>query len=91
MALSACILIKTVPLQTEPVLEKTRSLKGVKKAFIVYGRYDMVAFVEASGYPEIRKLDERDKLGAGRPEHRDARAGLSRLRVSPRVSSSGPG
>jgi DNA-binding Lrp family transcriptional regulator len=56
MTLYACILIKTVPLQTEPVLEKTRSLKGVRKAFIVYGRYDMVAFVEASGYPEIRKL-----------------------------------
>jgi hypothetical protein len=56
MTLNACILIKTVPLQTESVLENTRSLKGVRKAFIVYGRYDMVAFVEASGYPEIRKL-----------------------------------
>ncbi|MGA2199766.1 MAG: Lrp/AsnC ligand binding domain-containing protein [Nitrososphaerales archaeon] len=56
MTLSACILIKTVPLQTESVLEKTKSLKGVRKAFVAYGRYDMVAFVEASGYPEIRKL-----------------------------------
>jgi DNA-binding Lrp family transcriptional regulator len=56
MTLNACILIKTVPLQTGSVLENTRSLKGVRKAFIVYGRYDMVAFVEASGYPEIRKL-----------------------------------
>lgn len=56
MALSACILIKTVPLQTDAVLQKTKSLKGVRKAFVAYGRYDLVAFVEASGYPEIRKL-----------------------------------
>lgn len=56
MTLSACILIKTVPLQTESVLKKTRSLKGIRKAFVAYGRYDMVAFVEASGYPEIRSL-----------------------------------
>jgi uncharacterized protein with GYD domain len=56
MTLSACILIKTVPLQTDAVLQKTKSLKGIRKVFVAYGRYDMVAFVEASGYPEIRKL-----------------------------------
>jgi DNA-binding Lrp family transcriptional regulator len=56
MTLNACILIKTVPLQTQSVLKKTRALKGVRKVFVAYGRYDMVAFIEASGYPEIRKL-----------------------------------
>ena len=56
MSLNACILIKTVPLQTDSVLEMAKSLKGVRKVFIVYGRYDLVAFAEASGYPEIRKL-----------------------------------
>jgi uncharacterized protein with GYD domain len=56
VSLNACILIKTVPLQTDSVLEMARSLKGVRKVFIVYGRYDLVAFAEASGYPEIRKL-----------------------------------
>jgi uncharacterized protein with GYD domain len=56
VSLNACILIKTVPLQTDSVLEMAKSLKGVRKVFIVYGRYDMVAFAEASGYPEIRKL-----------------------------------
>ncbi len=56
MTLSACILIKTVPLQTDSVLKKAKSLKGVRKAFVVYGRYDLVAFVDASGYPEIRSL-----------------------------------
>jgi hypothetical protein len=56
LTLNACVLIKTVPLQTDSVLEMARSLKGVRKVFIVYGRYDLVAFAEASGYPEIRKL-----------------------------------
>ena len=77
MTLNACILIKTVPLQTDPVHEKVKSLKGVRKVFIAYGRYDMVAFIEASGYPEIRKLTSRDQLGARRQKHRDARPGLS--------------
>jgi DNA-binding Lrp family transcriptional regulator len=56
MTLNACILIKTMPLHTNTVLEKTRNLKGVRKVFVAYGRYDLVAFVEASGYPEIRRL-----------------------------------
>jgi len=56
MALDACILIKTVPLETNAVLKKTKALKGIRKVFVVYGRYDMVAFVEASGYPEVRTL-----------------------------------
>lgn len=56
MGLNACILLKTVPLQTDAVLRKVRSLKGVRKAFVAYGRYDMIAFAEATTYPEIRKL-----------------------------------
>lgn len=56
MALNACILIKTTPLQTELVLQKTKSLKGVRKAFLAYGRYDLVAFVRVDEYGEIRKL-----------------------------------
>ena len=56
MTLNACILIKTTPLHTSAVLERTMKLKGVRKVFMAYGRYDLVAFVEASGYPEVRKL-----------------------------------
>lgn len=56
MTLNACILIKTMPLHTDSVLETTARLKGVRKVFVAYGRYDLVAFVEAGGYPEIRKL-----------------------------------
>lgn len=54
--LNACALIKTTPHQTEAVLQRTAKLKGVRKAFVVYGRFDMIAFIETEGYPEIRKL-----------------------------------
>jgi DNA-binding Lrp family transcriptional regulator len=56
LALEACILLKTVPLQTDDVLKKVRSLHGVHKVFVAYGRYDVVAWVRAEAYPEIRKL-----------------------------------
>ena len=56
MTLNACILIKTTPLRTDSVLKMTENLKCVKKVFMAYGRYDLVAFVEASGYPEIRRV-----------------------------------
>jgi uncharacterized protein with GYD domain len=65
MTLSACILIKTVPLQTDSVLKKTRSLEGIRKAIVVYGRYDLVAFVEAPGYPQIRSLTSEINSVAG--------------------------
>ncbi len=56
MTLNACILIKTTPLQTEDVLSKAQKLKGMRKAFIAYGRFDLVAFVEGTNYPAIREL-----------------------------------
>jgi DNA-binding Lrp family transcriptional regulator len=65
MTLNACILIKTTPLHTSSVLEKTANLKGVRKVFVAYGRYDLVAFVEASGYPEIRRLTGEINSAAG--------------------------
>ena len=58
LVLNACILIKTTPLDAEDVLQKTRKIKGVRKAFLGYGRYDIIAFGEGPGYPEIRKISE---------------------------------
>jgi len=54
--LNACILIKTTPLQTESVLQRAARLKSVRKTFVVYGRFDMVAFAETEDYAEIRRL-----------------------------------
>ncbi|MDA4128114.1 MAG: Lrp/AsnC ligand binding domain-containing protein [Thaumarchaeota archaeon] len=56
MALKACILIKTTPPQTDEVMKKARQLNGVRKAFVAYGRFDLVAFAEGTTYDEIRKL-----------------------------------
>jgi DNA-binding Lrp family transcriptional regulator len=56
MSLNACILIKTTPLQTDGVLEKTRGMSEVRKAFVAYGRYDLVVFALAEDYSAIRKL-----------------------------------
>ena len=58
LALNTCILIKTTPLDAEDVLQKTRKVKGVRKAFLGYGRYDIIAFGDGPGYPEIRKISE---------------------------------
>jgi len=56
MALNACILIKTIPTRTDKVLEAASKLAGVRKAFVSYGRYDLIAFVKSNDYPGIRKL-----------------------------------
>ena len=56
MSLNACILIKTTPTQADDVLQKIRAMKSVRKVFVAYGRYDLVAFAGASDYSEIRKL-----------------------------------
>jgi DNA-binding Lrp family transcriptional regulator len=58
MPLNACILIKTTPLEADDVLEKSRKISGVRKAFLGYGRYDIIAFGEAPSYPELRKISE---------------------------------
>lgn len=58
MPQNTCVLIKTTPLQADDVLQKTRKIKGVRKAFLGYGRYDIIAFGEAPDYPEIRKISE---------------------------------
>lgn len=56
IALNTCILIKTRPTLTDEVLEKTRKLSGIRKAFVAYGRYDLLAFAFAPDYSGIREL-----------------------------------
>ena len=56
MTLRACLLVKTAPIRTDEVLAAVKKVKGVKKAYVVYGRFDLVAFVEGAGYPSLRGL-----------------------------------
>ncbi len=53
--------VALVPINTETgveekVLEKLKSIKNVKEAFIVYGVYDMIAKVEANDLEELRDV-----------------------------------
>ncbi len=52
---NACILIKTVPTATDKILERVKKTDGVSKAYTVYGRWDIVAFVDAK-YDEIGRI-----------------------------------
>ncbi len=56
MALNACLLVKTTTFQSDEILEKISKLSGVRKAFIAYGRFDLVVFARAQNYDAISKL-----------------------------------
>jgi uncharacterized protein with GYD domain len=56
MTLNACILIKTTPIHTDLVLQKARAMTEVRKAFVAYGRYDLVVFASAPDYSVVRRL-----------------------------------
>ncbi|MBS7633971.1 Lrp/AsnC ligand binding domain-containing protein [Candidatus Bathyarchaeota archaeon] len=50
---SACVLIRTEHGKFEDVVKALNQIKGVKKAFPVLGRYDVVAEVEAADMKEL--------------------------------------
>jgi DNA-binding Lrp family transcriptional regulator len=56
MTLNACVLVKTKPAASDAVVSELRKLKGVRKAYVVYGRFDLVAFIEGADYPALRQL-----------------------------------
>ena len=53
--LNACILLKVVPTKAERILAAMKAVKGVRKTYFTYGRFDIVAFVEVEDYKELRK------------------------------------
>jgi len=52
----ACILIRAMPGKVVKVLDEVKKVKGVVKAFPVYGRYDIVAFVDAPDFNSVSKI-----------------------------------
>lgn len=52
--LNACILAKTMPTRTEKILKAVKEFKEVRKAFIAYGRFDIVTFIEVPDYQQVR-------------------------------------
>ncbi len=43
----ACILIKAVPTAIDKNLEKIKQMSAVRKAYAIYGRWDIVVFIDA--------------------------------------------
>ncbi|RLG98493.1 hypothetical protein DRO28_02555 [Candidatus Bathyarchaeota archaeon] len=56
--LNACVLIKVVPTKAESILSKVKAIKGVRKAYFTYGRFDIAAFIEVEDYKSIREITE---------------------------------
>jgi DNA-binding Lrp family transcriptional regulator len=54
--LNACVLIKTIPTRIDQTLLEVKKFKQVKKAYMVYGRWDIVAFMEFSEYRELKTI-----------------------------------
>jgi len=52
----AGVLLKIGPGQVRSVLEAVRKIPGVKYAYAVFGRYDLVAMVEGESIEDITKI-----------------------------------
>ncbi|MBS7653515.1 Lrp/AsnC ligand binding domain-containing protein [Candidatus Bathyarchaeota archaeon] len=52
--LNACILLKVIPTKAESILNSIRKIEGVRKAYLTYGRFDMVVLLEVKDYAELR-------------------------------------
>ncbi|MEX2722032.1 MAG: Lrp/AsnC ligand binding domain-containing protein [Candidatus Wukongarchaeota archaeon] len=50
---NGCILIRLKPGKVKETLESVRKIEGVVTAFLVFGRYDLVAFVETEELEEL--------------------------------------
>ncbi len=50
---NGCILIRLKPGKVKETLESVRKIEGVVTAFLVFGRYDLVAFVEAEELEDL--------------------------------------
>ena len=49
----ACLLAMLVHRQSPQVIKTLRNMPEVKDAFIVFGQYDLVVFLEADDYAEL--------------------------------------
>lgn len=51
-----CILIRILPGKGYEVLEAIKKFSGIKNAYFVFGRYDIIAFAEAPNYETLSSL-----------------------------------
>ncbi len=54
--LNACVLIKVVPTRADAILDAINTVKGVRKTYFTYGRFDIIAFLEVEDYKSLRRI-----------------------------------
>ncbi len=54
--LNACVLLKVVPTKADAILNEVKAVRGVRKAYFTYGRFDIAIFVEVQDYKELRNM-----------------------------------
>ena len=57
--MQACVLIRVVPPKGPDVLNAVKKILEVKSAYLVFGRYDIVAFAEAPSYDALSTLSNK--------------------------------
>ncbi len=55
---NACILIKANPTKHQEILEALKKMHGVKRAFLAFGRFDIVSFVEADSNEGVARISD---------------------------------
>ncbi|MEM3423699.1 MAG: Lrp/AsnC ligand binding domain-containing protein [Nitrososphaeria archaeon] len=55
----ACILIKAVPVKGKRIVDELNKIEGIAKAFMVYGRADIVVFTEAKVYEDVLRIVDK--------------------------------
>ncbi|MEM2843210.1 MAG: Lrp/AsnC ligand binding domain-containing protein [Candidatus Bathyarchaeia archaeon] len=55
----ACILIKVVPPKAPNVLKQVKAIENVRKAYIAFGRWDIVAFLTVANYTQLKDITQK--------------------------------
>jgi DNA-binding Lrp family transcriptional regulator len=55
MSMKACIPGRIVTGKAKEALKEIRKIAGVEKAYLVFGRYDLVAFIKVADYETLKE------------------------------------
>jgi DNA-binding Lrp family transcriptional regulator len=55
----ACILIKAVPPKVANILKQVKAIESVRKAYIAFGRWDIIAFLTISNYTQLKDITKK--------------------------------
>ncbi|MEM2873253.1 MAG: Lrp/AsnC ligand binding domain-containing protein [Nitrososphaerales archaeon] len=57
--INGLILIKATAATSPSVLKEAKGIKGVKDTYMVFGRFDIVVFLEAEDFPRLKDLAKK--------------------------------